>query len=151
MADVIVILCARMITPQMPSYAHVKLVIQIQVLAQQSSVKVLQSLWTKTISTLICTFLSDSCQVNNGGCDTNAVCSHDTTTNAVKCTCKTGYTNTGTGSTVVCTDSCQVNNGGCDPNAACSHDAVSNVVVCTCKTGYTNTGANSTVVCTGNI
>ncbi|CAF2029959.1 unnamed protein product [Rotaria magnacalcarata] len=34
----------------------------------------------------------DSCTVNNGGCDANAVCSHDTTTNAVKCTSKAGYT-----------------------------------------------------------
>ncbi|CAF5133671.1 unnamed protein product, partial [Rotaria magnacalcarata] len=28
-------------------------------------------------------------------CDPNAGCSHDNTTNAVECTCKTGYTNTG--------------------------------------------------------
>ena len=46
--------------------------------------------------------ISDSCTVNNGGCDPNAFCSHDTTTNAVQCTCKTGYTNTGSGSTTVC-------------------------------------------------
>lgn len=113
---------------------------------------------------------TDSCQVNNGGCDPNAVCSHEETTNAVKCTCKTGYTNVGTGSTVVCKgntfafesfesytfwkiilDSCEVNNGGCDPNAVCSHDSATNAVRCTCKTGYTNTATNSTVVCTGNI
>lgn len=41
--------------------------------------------------------------MNNGGCDANAVCSHESTTNACKCTCKTGFTNTGTGSNVVCT------------------------------------------------
>ncbi|CAF4959852.1 unnamed protein product, partial [Rotaria socialis] len=68
-------------------------------------------------------YTSDSCTVNNGGCDPNAACSHDGTTYAVICACKTGYTNTGSGSKVVCTDSCTVNNGGCDPNAACSHDA----------------------------
>ena len=44
----------------------------------------------------------DSCQVNNGGCDTNAICSHDTMTNEVKCTCKTGYTNTTSASNAVC-------------------------------------------------
>lgn len=119
--------------------------------------------------------ISDSCEVNNGGCDPNAACSHDAATNAVKCTCKTGYTNTGSGSTVVCTgkisneyfllsftlfknlisnhisDSCQVNNGGCDPCASCSHDPTTNAVQCTCKIGYTNTGSGSNVVCKGNI
>ena len=45
---------------------------------------------------------SDSCNVNNGGCDKYATCSHDSTTFAVVCTCKTGYTNVGTGSTVKC-------------------------------------------------
>ena len=51
----------------------------------------------------VCMLISDSCKVGNGGCDCNAACSHDPTTNAVKCTCNTGYTNTGSGSTVVCT------------------------------------------------
>ena len=45
----------------------------------------------------------DSCTVKNGGCDCNAICSHDPTTFEVKCTCKTGYTNTGSGSDVNCT------------------------------------------------
>ena len=48
-------------------------------------------------------YIVDSCLVKNGGCDTNAVCSHHSKTNAVKCTCKTGYTNTGSESNVVCT------------------------------------------------
>ena len=48
-------------------------------------------------------FSLDSCQVNNGGCDPCATCSHDAATNSVVCTCKTGYTNTGSDSTVVCT------------------------------------------------
>ncbi len=47
--------------------------------------------------------IADSCTVSNGGCDSNAVCSHDGSTNAVVCTCKTGYTNTGSSSNVVCT------------------------------------------------
>ena len=46
--------------------------------------------------------VTDSCQVNNGGCDSNAICSHDGTSNAVKCTCKTGYSNVGSDSNVVC-------------------------------------------------
>lgn len=45
---------------------------------------------------------SDSCTVSNGGCDPNAACSHDKDSNAVVCTCKTGYTNVGTDGTVVC-------------------------------------------------
>ncbi|CAF3032031.1 unnamed protein product, partial [Rotaria socialis] len=81
----------------------------------------------------------DSCAVNNAGCDANAVCSHDAKTNAVVCTCKTGYTNTGSGANIVCTDSCAVNNGGCGASATCSYDATTNAVKCTCKTGYTNT------------
>ena len=44
----------------------------------------------------------DSCNVNNGGCDKNAVCSHDKATFAVVCTCKTGYTNVGSDNTVKC-------------------------------------------------
>ena len=46
--------------------------------------------------------ISDSCTVNNGGCDKNADCSHDKTTFAVVCTCKTGYTNVGTPTAVKC-------------------------------------------------
>ena len=48
------------------------------------------------------TFLDD-CTMNNGGCGSNAICTHDPTTNAVLCACKAGYTNTGTNSSVVCT------------------------------------------------
>ena len=48
-------------------------------------------------------FLADTCQVNNGGCTANAICSHDSTTNLAKCTCKPGYVNTGSPSNVVCT------------------------------------------------
>ncbi|CAF2072259.1 unnamed protein product, partial [Rotaria magnacalcarata] len=90
---------------------------------------------------------ADSCTVNNGGCDPNAICSYDATTNAVKCTCKGGYTNTGSSVNVVCKDSCTVNNGGCDANAICSYDATTNAVKCTCKGGYTNTGSSVNVVC----
>ena len=108
--------------------------------------------------------------MNNGGCDSNALCSFDITANTIKCTCKVGYSNTGTGSTVVCTgkasffnessstksfhicisDSCKVNNGGCGCRATCSHDSYTYAVKCTCKTGYTNTGSGSSFVCTGN-
>ena len=40
--------------------------------------------------------------MNNGGCDPNAACSHDSSTNAVKCKCKMGYTDVDSGSAVVC-------------------------------------------------
>ena len=50
-----------------------------------------------------CFSLSDSCKVNNGNCDENADCSHDTVTFAVICTCKNGYSNTGTNAVVRCT------------------------------------------------
>lgn len=114
----------------------------------------------------------DSCLVKNGGCDINALCSHHSRTNAVKCTCKTGYTNTGSDSQVICTgeididfdlhtyqflsftyflDSCRVKNGGCDVNAICSHETSTFEVQCTCKIGYTNTGSDSNVTCTGNV
>lgn len=42
--------------------------------------------------------LLDSCQVNNGGCDINARCSHDPDTNAVLCTCNTGFVDSGSNS-----------------------------------------------------
>ena len=47
-------------------------------------------------------FCLDSCKVNNGGCHKNADCSHDKTTFAVVCTCKTGYTNVGGKDRVIC-------------------------------------------------
>ena len=46
---------------------------------------------------------TDSCHVNNGGCGPHASCSQDPSTYAVKCTCQTGYTNTGSDSAVNCT------------------------------------------------
>ena len=113
----------------------------------------------------------DSCLVENGGCPTNAICSHSSRTFEVVCTCQTGYTNTGSAASVNCTgkvpnddhsegivdspmtlsvDSCLVENGGCDANAVCTHGAKTNAVKCICKTGYTNTGSGPTVVCTGN-
>ncbi|CAF2268611.1 unnamed protein product, partial [Rotaria magnacalcarata] len=96
------------------------------------------------VSTMLST-IANGCTVNNGGCGANAACSYSATTNAVKCTCKDGYTNTGSAANVHCTDSCAVNNGGCGANAACSHDATTNAVKCTCKDGYTNTGSASKV------
>ena len=114
---------------------------------------------------------ADSCLVKNGGCDVNADCSHDPKTNAVKCSCKIGYSNVGDANNVICNgdfsiftiardvskkyiircflDSCLVNNGGCDASALCSHDPKTNACQCTCKNGYTNTGSATNVVCTG--
>lgn len=45
----------------------------------------------------------DSCLVNNGGCGSNAVCSHESTTFAVRCACRTGFVNTGNTTNMVCT------------------------------------------------
>lgn len=44
----------------------------------------------------------DSCDVDNGGCDKNADCSHQKKTFAVVCTCKMGYTNIGKDGKVEC-------------------------------------------------
>jgi hypothetical protein len=44
-----------------------------------------------------------SCSCNNGGCPTNALCSYDKVTNAVKCDCKKGFVNTGSATKLVCT------------------------------------------------
>ena len=169
---------ALMILKQMPSSVPAKLVTPMSVPTQLLSVKVIIIHYSyfarRNLQHLLHQHIIDSCQVNNGGCDPNAACYHDQTTNAVLCACNTGYTNVGTGSTVVCKgntyfsmfncsyamitcfhftniDTCLVNNGGCDPNAACTHDSTTNAVMCICKTGYTNTGKGSTVVCTGNI
>jgi hypothetical protein len=45
----------------------------------------------------------DACKVNNGGCDSNAVCLCNKADKSVKCTCKDGYRNTGAMDKVVCT------------------------------------------------
>ena len=48
-------------------------------------------------------FVSDSCQVNNGGCGSRANCTRDSTTNIIRCICRAGFVNTGSDSNVVCT------------------------------------------------
>ncbi|CAF2100973.1 unnamed protein product [Rotaria magnacalcarata] len=90
---------------------------------------------------------ADSCTLNNGDCGSYATCSHNTTTNAVICTCKVGYTNTGSDTNVVCKDSCTAKNSGCDLNATCTHNPTTNAVICTCIGGYKNTGSATNVVC----
>ncbi|CAF4395274.1 unnamed protein product, partial [Rotaria magnacalcarata] len=52
---------------------------------------------------IVAQVLSSNAQVNNGGCDSNATCSHDASTNGVVCSCKNGFVNTGCGTTVKCT------------------------------------------------
>lgn len=59
----------------------------------------------------------ESCQVNNGGCGVNAVCSYNPKTNAPICTCKAGYVNTGTNTSVVCT----LTSGRCVSNLTPAH------------------------------
>lgn len=48
-------------------------------------------------------FVSDSCQVNNGGCGSRANCTRNPTTNVIRCICRAGFVNTGSDSSVVCT------------------------------------------------
>ena len=55
------------------------------------------------MATVIASSVVDSCLVKNGGCDANSNCSHESPSNAVICTCKTGYTNTGSAANVTCT------------------------------------------------
>jgi hypothetical protein len=121
-------------------------------------------------------WISDRCDVNNGDCDSNAVCSHDEKSFEVKCVCKRGFVNVGVGGQVICrgkfertvplrvftcmcerslcwnrvfVDACDVRNGGCDRNAKCSHVDVTNEVKCTCKVGFVNVGSSESVVCKG--
>ena len=113
---------------------------------------------------------TDSCTKSNGGCDDNALCSHASPSNAVVCTCKVGFTMSGTGSDAVCVgelkrekpclkiflifshvDSCTKSNGGCNDNALCSHASPSNAVVCTCKVGFTMKGTGSDAICVGEL
>ena len=99
-------LFARTMLKRMQLCALVKLVTQTQVLHHHMLAQVmLRGIGCFTIRNPA--FLSyspilDSCLVKNGGCDPNAACSHDSKTNAVVCRCKPGFTNTGSGSTVVC-------------------------------------------------
>ncbi|CAF1661470.1 unnamed protein product, partial [Rotaria magnacalcarata] len=91
------------------------------------------------------------CSDNNGGCGKNALCSEDPTTSAVKCTCKTGFTNTGCDEKVVCKDSCTIKNGGCGSHAVCSHHAKTNAVICTSHIpANANWAPNGVTVAGGN-
>lgn len=44
----------------------------------------------------------DSCEVDNGRCGNHAICSHETSTFAVVCTCDRGYTNIGVAPKFLC-------------------------------------------------
>ncbi|CAF1264301.1 unnamed protein product [Adineta steineri] len=100
---------------------------------------------------------ADPCQTNNGGCDSNAVCSYDSTKNSVKCTCKTGYGYTACGGSVctaVCTTLCQ-NGGVCSAPNTCKcasgwTDATCSTPICSnsCKNGGQCTAPNK-CTCTG--
>lgn len=167
-------LCVLIIRAQMPYNAPARLATLTRMSVQLSSVQVTHSNKEPHRSTgsssydLITECLVDACDVKNGGCDVNAACSHQNGSYAVVCTCKTGYTNTGSASTVNCTgkdhlihsktdlpvcgpvsDSCLVKNGGCDLNANCLHEGETFAVKCVCKTGFTNTGTDGSVTCKG--
>lgn len=82
---------------------------------------------------------SNPCEVNNGGCDPNAIC--DPVDGLPVCTCKRGYI--GDGITCSTHDPCTANNGGCDTNATCKPAA--GEPVCTCKQGYAGDGLSCAV------
>ena len=78
--------------------------------------------------------LAASCLVKNGGCDQNATCTHAKATFAVQCTCKTGYTNVGTDSNVVCRRTYHLLQGdlsSANPISFVQSDARSTMVVAT--------------------
>ena len=98
---------ARMIPATMPSFVLAKQDTPTPAQQPTSLVPVRSSFHSSLPFIQLSFFLSritvDTCLVNNGGCDVNAICSHESNTNAVKCSCKTGYTFAGTGSNLVCT------------------------------------------------
>lgn len=108
MAVVKSMLSAHMIPRPMLPNVRVKLATRMLVLNPMSSAKVNHLVHRRKFPSILLigrsrlSFL-DSCLVDNGGCHCDALCSHDPTTNAVVCTCKTGYTNTGSATNVTCT------------------------------------------------
>jgi hypothetical protein len=88
---------------RMPPSARAGLATRTRVLTPMSSVQVLnQSYLSPTAHFLSRHAFLDTCQVRNGGCNENALCGHHPTSNIVTCTCKTGYINIGSNSTVTC-------------------------------------------------
>ena len=172
---VVQMLPAHMIVQRMQSNALAILALPIPVLRRRSSVQVRRIVTDAETPSIIhgrhCLLsFSDGCLVKNGGCDANAVCSHDSKTYAIRCNCRTGFINVGCICNPVCagtamtetiksicslflllllTDECDVNNGDCGLNAACTHDAKTNAVQCVCQTGYTNIGTRLDVICAG--
>ena len=97
---------AHMCQQQTPPFVLANQATQIRVVSPTSSAKVHQSPTKHDLDfwdILRWSIIIDSCQVNNGGCAVNSICSHDATTNVVKCTCKPGFTNTASGNNVTCT------------------------------------------------
>lgn len=86
-------LFALMIQPTSLLDALVKLVLLTLVMHRMSSARVSSSFFEKNKHGI--SILVDSCLVNNGGCHIFADCTHNAISNAVECTCKKGYTNTG--------------------------------------------------------
>ena len=163
-------LSAHMIQRPMLSSVIARRALRTQALQPMSHAQVRRISFVVGCTSLSLSFYrSDSCQVKNGGCDPKAQCLHEGETNAVLCVCKTGYTNTGSTTDVICqgmscgrrssndrpsadpcADTCSIDNGGCGVHAECSHDATTNAVLCKCQTGYMTVGADATMHgCTG--
>ena len=107
MVDVIPMQFAHMIQLLMQSDVTARLVISIQALIQMLSAQVKEHSFNyssiECIHQLYIVYVVDVCQINNGGCGTNALCSRDSKTNIAKCTCKPAYVDTGSQSRVICT------------------------------------------------
>ena len=99
MAVATLILSVHMTRTLSLSFVPARLDTPMSALQPMSAVKVT---YQPMLSVKSQSLFPDSCTVDNGGCDKNAICSHDKGTFAVVCTCKTGYTNVGTGATVKC-------------------------------------------------
>lgn len=75
------------------------------------------------------------CETGDHPCDLAALCSA-TTTAALTCTCKPGYT--GDGLSCADTDECATATAGCSANAACVN--LPGSATCTCSPGYSGDG-----------
>lgn len=106
MVDVTSTLFVRITKQTMLLNVHAKLVTLTLDLVQMSFAPVKKHFGTDWTTHRLSPFFFmsiDSCLVKNGGCDVNAICSHDNKTFGIICTCKTGYSNTGSTTNVTCT------------------------------------------------
>jgi hypothetical protein len=83
---------------------------------------------------------SVACNVNNGGCAAEAICTPQGASRV--CTCNTGYV--GDGFTCSDVNECLSGNGGCASNASCTN--TNGGRTCACPVGFTGDGVTCTDV-----